>query len=115
VETGKFETLAAIYQIEETGRETFALSKPRRRFPMYEKINRYVSIAVTIFAVMLSAVSLYTAFFGIFETIIQRTFHLTMVFIISLFIYRLKIAKRHPWIDLTINVFLAVLFALANI
>jgi len=82
---------------------------------MYEKINRYVSIAVTIFAVMLSAVSLYTAFFGIFETIIQRTFHLTMVFIISLFIYRLKIAKRHPWIDLTINVFLAVLFALANI
>jgi TRAP transporter 4TM/12TM fusion protein len=82
---------------------------------MHEKIDRYLSVLVTIFAVSLSVISLYTAFFGIFETIIQRTFHLAIVFIIALFIYRLKMAKRHPWIDLSINVFLAVLFALANI
>jgi len=82
---------------------------------MYEKINRYVSVFVTVFAVLLSVISLYTAFFGIFETIIQRTLHLTMVFIIALFIYRLKLSKRHPWLDLGINVFLAALFALANI
>ncbi|UCH06455.1 MAG: TRAP transporter fused permease subunit [Deltaproteobacteria bacterium] len=82
---------------------------------MHEKIDRYLSVLVTIFAVSLSVISLYTAFFGIFETIIQRTLHLAIVFIIALFIYRLKMAKRHPWIDLSINVFLGVLFALANI
>jgi TRAP transporter 4TM/12TM fusion protein len=82
---------------------------------MHEKINRYVSVFVTVFAVLLSVLSLYTAFFGIFETIIQRTLHLTIVFIIALFIYRLKLSKHHPWLDLGINVFLAALFALANI
>jgi TRAP transporter 4TM/12TM fusion protein len=82
---------------------------------MHEKINRYISVFVTIFAVLLSLISLYTAFFGIFETIIQRTLHLTMVFIIALFIHRLKLSKRYPWLDLGINVFLAALFALANI
>jgi TRAP transporter 4TM/12TM fusion protein len=82
---------------------------------MHEQINRYISIFVTISAVILSVVSLYTAFFGIFETIIQRTFHLTMVSILALFIYQLKLAQRHPWIDLIINVFLASLFTIANV
>jgi len=82
---------------------------------MHEQINRYVSIFVTISAVILSVVSLYTAFFGIFETIVQRTFHLTMIFILALFIYQLKLAQRHPWIDLIINVFLASLFTIANV
>ena len=82
---------------------------------MHEQVNRYVSIFVTICAVMLSVVSLYTAFFGTFETIVQRTFHLTVMFLIGLFIYRLKLSQRHPWIDLSINVFLALLFTLANI
>jgi TRAP transporter 4TM/12TM fusion protein len=83
--------------------------------PMYEKVERYVSISVTVFAVGLSVISLYTAFFGIFQTIVQRTLHLTIVFIIALFTCRLKLSARHPWVDLGINVFLAVLFALANI
>ena len=82
---------------------------------MHEQINRYVSIFVTISAVILSVVSLYTAFFGIFETMVQRTFHLTMIFILALFIYQLKLAQRHPWIDLIINVFLASLFTIANV
>jgi TRAP transporter 4TM/12TM fusion protein len=82
---------------------------------MYEKIHRYVSVFVTVFAVSLSVISLYTAFFGVFETIVQRTLHLTMMFIIALFIHRLKLSKRHPWLDLGINVFLAALFTLANI
>lgn len=82
---------------------------------MHEQINRYVSIFVTISAVILSVVSLYTAFFGIFETMIQRTFHLTMIFILALFIYQLKLAQRHPWIDLIINIFLASLFTIANV
>jgi TRAP transporter 4TM/12TM fusion protein len=82
---------------------------------MFEKVNGYVSIFVTALAVSLSVISLYTAFFGIFETIIQRTLHLTVVFIIALFTHRLKLGKRHPWLDLGINLFLAVLFALANI
>jgi len=82
---------------------------------MHEQINRYVSIFVTISAVILSVVSLYTAFFGTFETMVQRTFHLTMIFILGLFIYRLKLAQRHPWIDLIINVFLASLFTIANV
>ena len=82
---------------------------------MHEQINRYVSIFVTISAVILSVVSLYTAFFGIFETMVQRTFHLTMVFILALFIYQLKLAQRHPWIDLIINIFLASLFTIANV
>ena len=82
---------------------------------MHEQVNRYVSIFVTICAVMLSVVSLYTAFFGTFETIVQRTFHLVMIFLVGLFIYRLKLSQRYPWIDLSINVFLALLFTLANI
>ncbi|GAH09319.1 unnamed protein product, partial [marine sediment metagenome] len=44
--------------------------EPLGRFAMHEQINRYVSIFVTISAVILSVVSLYTSFFGIFETIV---------------------------------------------
>jgi TRAP transporter 4TM/12TM fusion protein len=82
---------------------------------MHETIDRYVSVIITLFAISLSVISLYTAFFGIFGTITQNALHLTIIFIITLFIYRLNLSKRHPWLDLGINVFLAALFALANI
>jgi TRAP transporter 4TM/12TM fusion protein len=70
---------------------------------------------VMVCAVMLSVVSLYTAFFGTFPTMIQRTFHLTMVFIIALFMHRYPFAKRFPKLDLSINMALAGLFVAANL
>ncbi|MCJ8500700.1 TRAP transporter permease [Desulfatitalea alkaliphila] len=79
--------------------------------PKKKAIDHFLMVC----AVILSVVSLYTAFFGTFPTMIQRTFHLTMVFIIALFLYRYPFAQRFPKIDLTINMLFAGLFIAANL
>jgi TRAP transporter 4TM/12TM fusion protein len=66
-------------------------------------------------AVVLSVVSLYTAFFGTFPTMVQNTFHLTMIFIIAIFTHRSELAKHWPRVELSINIFLAGLFIAANL
>ncbi len=81
---------------------------------MVEKINKFADNFVVFCAAGLSLVSLYTAFFGTFETMVQRTLHLTTICVIALFMYRLKTAKRSPWLDLIINIVLAVAIVAAN-
>jgi len=82
---------------------------------MSDRPKRIIDVFITSCAVVLSVVSLYTAFFGTFPTIIQRTFHLTMVFILSFFLYQSRLEKRHPRIELSINAILCALFIAANV
>lgn len=74
---------------------------------MLERVNKIISNFTLVCGIILSLVSLYTAFFGTLTTMVQRTFHLTFISVIALFIYRLKLAKNHPWADIIINVILA--------
>jgi TRAP transporter 4TM/12TM fusion protein len=82
---------------------------------MVEKINRNIEDSLAVAAALLSIVSLYTAFFGTFETMLQRTLHLTVICVISLFFYRLKSAKRYPTTDLIINIVFSVGIIAANV
>lgn len=83
---------------------------------MEERQNKLLDHFITTIAVILSVVSLYTAFFGTFQTMVQRTFHLTMVFFLGLFMHRYKwLEKRYPKIELSINIFIAAMFAAANL
>ena len=82
---------------------------------MIETLNKAINNFVIFCAVALSVVSIYTAFFGTFETMTQRTMHLTVICVMGLFIHRLKSAKDKPGLDLTVNLVLAVLFVAANV
>jgi len=82
---------------------------------MIEKINNAVNLFIAVCAVALSIISLYTAFFGTFETMLQRTLHLTFICVLALFTFRLKTKDKVPWIDLWVNGCLAVLFIAANV
>jgi len=82
---------------------------------MVERLNRAADIFVQICAVALSVISLYTAFFGTFETIIQRTVHLSFISVMTLFIFRLRSAKTRPLPDFITNLALAVLMVAANV
>jgi TRAP transporter 4TM/12TM fusion protein len=82
---------------------------------MVERLNRIADHFVGLCAVALSVVSLYTAFFGTFETMLQRTLHLSVICVITLFVYRLKAAKKHPWIDLVVNTILSAAIVTANV
>lgn len=82
---------------------------------MVEKLNKIAHTFVILCAVALSTVSLYTAFFGTFETMTQRTMHLTVISVVALYIYRLKSADAKPWLNLVVNTALAILIVAANV
>ncbi|MEW5912694.1 MAG: TRAP transporter fused permease subunit [Thermodesulfobacteriota bacterium] len=82
---------------------------------MIEKLNKALNNFAVICAVALSVISLYTAFFGTFETMTQRTMHLTIICVVGLFIYRLKSASKWPLIDLAVSVVLSALIVAANL
>ena len=82
---------------------------------MIDKINRILNQFAIVCAVCLSIVSLYTAFFGTFETMTQRTMHLTVICVITFFVYRYKFAERKPWLDLGLNLIMAGFIVAANI
>ena len=82
---------------------------------MIEKVNKVVSNLMMFLAAALSVISLYTAFFGTFETMTQRTLHLSLISVVALFVYKLKSAQRRPWLNLGVNGVLAVLILAANI
>lgn len=82
---------------------------------MVESLNKAADRFVRICAVVISIISLYTAFFGTFETMLQRTMHLSFICVIGLFLYRLRAAKKYPIVDLIVNAALATLFVAANI
>jgi len=82
---------------------------------MIESLNKAADTFARICAVVLSILSIYTAFFGTFETMAQRTMHLSLICVIGLFLYRLKAAKKFPLVDLIVNIVLATLIVAANI
>jgi TRAP transporter 4TM/12TM fusion protein len=82
---------------------------------MVASLNKAADGLARICAAVLSVLSIYTAFFGTFETMIQRTMHLSFICVIGLFIYRLKAAKKFPLADLVVNVALAVVIVAANV
>ena len=82
---------------------------------MIDKLNKTINWSMMILAAALSAVSLYTAFFGTFETMTQRTMHLAIVSVIAIYVYKIKSADRWPRLNLMINTVMAVLILAANI
>ncbi|MCF8033443.1 MAG: TRAP transporter fused permease subunit [Desulfarculaceae bacterium] len=82
---------------------------------MLSKINLTVDKCINILAILLSLISLYTAFFGTFETMAQRTMHLSFISVIAIFLYKTRSAEKFPLLDLSINTFLAVAIVAANI
>jgi TRAP-type uncharacterized transport system fused permease subunit len=82
---------------------------------MVERLNRAADTFALICAVLLSVISLYTAFFGIFETMIQRTVHLSFICVIGMFLHRMRLAKKFPLVDLIVNFVFAALIVAANI
>ena len=82
---------------------------------MVASLNKAADGLARICAVVLSVLSIYTAFFGTFETMIQRTLHLSFICVIGLFIHRLRAAKKYPLADLSVNVVLSVLIVAANV
>lgn len=82
---------------------------------MIEKLEKASNHFVIICAVALSVVSIYTAFFGTFETMTQRSMHLTTITVIGLFLYPLKSANRRPLIGFVVNLILASLFVASNL
>ena len=82
---------------------------------MIERLNKAADIFVNICAVVLSVISLYTAFFGTFETMIQRTVHLSFISVIALFVFRLRSAEKNPSIDFIVNIVFGTVIVAANI
>lgn len=82
---------------------------------MRQKLNLTTDTFINVCAVTLSLIALYTAFFGTFETMIQRTVHLSFISVIGLFLYRSQVAKKYPSCDLIMNALLAVMIIAANV
>lgn len=66
-------------------------------------------------ALSLSVISLYTAFFGTFETMVQRTLHLSLIGVIALFKYPLIKSKKFPLLEFISNIVLAALLISGNL
>ena len=82
---------------------------------MLKIINKLTVNLITSCAFSLSVLSLYTAFFGTFETMTQRTFHLSLISVIALFKYPLIANKKFPLIKFITNIVLASMMIAGNI
>ena len=82
---------------------------------MFERIHAATESIASFCAIVLSLASLYTAFFGTFPTMEQRTFHLTAVGIIGLFLVRMRRRKTLGWGELTANILLVLMLIASNI
>jgi TRAP transporter 4TM/12TM fusion protein len=80
-----------------------------------EKIEKAVKVLVWGCAVALSLLSIYTAFFGTFETITQRTMHLSFICVIGFFTYRLKAKDKRPWLDVSLSLAFSGLALASNV
>jgi len=85
---------------------------------MLERIHSSTQTIASFCAIVLSLVSLYTAFFGTLPTMEQRTLHLTTVGIIGLFLIRIRRGK-YPgcpgWGELIFNVLLVIMLIASNV
>ena len=81
---------------------------------MIEKINKSINNFMMVLAAALSAVSLYTAFFGTFETMTQRTMHCGgHLGDLALFTLQAQVGRTaKPWLNLGVNTVLAVLIVM---
>ncbi|HDR15480.1 MAG TPA: TRAP transporter large permease subunit, partial [Desulfobacteraceae bacterium] len=82
---------------------------------MFERIHAATEAFAWLCAIVLSLVSLYTAFFGTLPTMEQRTFHLTAVGIIGLFLVRMRRGKVPGWGELIVNVLLVAMLIASNV
>ncbi len=82
---------------------------------MLKTINTITKYTIMLCAISLSVLSLYTAFFGTFETMIQRTLHLSLVSVIALFKYPLISNKKLPLLEFLTNIMLAILMVMGNV
>jgi TRAP transporter 4TM/12TM fusion protein len=78
-------------------------------------IEKLTNNIINYCALSLSVISLYTAFFGTFETMVQRTLHLSLIGVIALFKYPLIKSKRFPLLEFTSNIVLAALLISGNL
>lgn len=82
---------------------------------MLKLINKINVNIIMCCALSLSVLSLYTAFFGTFETMIQRTGHLSLICVIALFKYPMVSNKKYPIFEFITNIVLATLMVLGNV
>ncbi len=82
---------------------------------MIDKINSALQSFATFCAVSLSLFSLYTAFFGTFPTVEQRTIHLTAVGILGIFFYNKSSESRLGLAKLLTNIVLAIMLISSNL
>ena len=82
---------------------------------MYDKVDYMTRWIATCCGVVLSLFSLYTAFFGTIPTMAQRTFHLTTIGMMGIFLFSKDSAKTYRWASLTFNIVLAIMLLASNI
>ncbi len=81
---------------------------------MFEKINDYMRYFAVFCAVILSLFSLYTAFFGTIPTMAQRTFHLSAIGIMAIFLIPGKTPPKLLWLTTSLNLILAMMLISSN-
>ncbi len=81
---------------------------------MFEKINDYMRYFAVFCAVILSLFSLYTAFFGTIPTMAQRTFHLSAIGIMAIFLIPGKTPPKLLWLTTSLNLILAMMLIGSN-
>lgn len=71
----------------------------------YQKLYVYWENIITVIAVSMTIFQLYTAIFGVFESMLQRSLHILFALVLSFMIYdsrRVKETKKIPWYDIII-------------
>ena len=82
---------------------------------MVKNFDKYTNLLITLSALSLSVIAIYTSFFGTFETMIQRTLHLSLISIIALYKYPLFKTKQSSLTIAVINTILVILFVSGNL
>ncbi|MCG8566176.1 MAG: TRAP transporter fused permease subunit [Desulfobacterales bacterium] len=82
---------------------------------MIHKIDNSIKTVMAVIAACLSVISLYTAFFGTFETMTQRIMHLTVIGVIALFFNPPGFRDKYPVSALCTNLVLAGLIIWSNL
>lgn len=103
------EKLAELEQQQKLGEEEEGLLNEKNR-----DLRGLIGSIVTIIAVAMSVFHLYTAMFGVFESIIQRGTHLGFALLLSFAIYKpsKKIQQsRIPWYDILAMILVVISFS----
>ena len=77
-------------------------------------IKKIEDIIILLSGVSLTVVSIYTAYFGTLDMMYQNTLHLTLISIIALYKYPLKIFNNRSSLNFYLNTILSVLIIIGN-